>query len=158
MCQQPGHFASACPSKSSTYVTATPNPSNISATTPPGKSNQHPRNKEIVCYNCHKKGHLSTQCPNNAMFCTAVPPPPHAGIPSTRAGFIEGQPVNKIVLDTGCSQSMVCQELVPEKLLTGEAVTIRCAHGDVVLYPSAEVHISVNNQVSSIKVAVSHTP
>jgi transposase InsO family protein len=157
LCQQPGHFASACPSKSSTYVTATPNPSNISATTPPGKSNQHPRNKEIVCYNCHKKGHLSTQCPNNAMFCTAVPPPPHTGIPSTRAGFIEGQPVNKIVLDTGCSQSMVRQELVPEKQLTGEAVTIRCAHGDVVLYPLAEVHISVDNQVSSIKVAVSQT-
>ena len=37
-----------------------------------------------------------------------------------------------IVLDTGCSRTMVRQDLVAEeKLLEGEAVTIRCAHGDM---------------------------
>ena len=42
-----------------------------------------------------------------------------------------GKPVDNILLDTGCSRTLVHQSLVPkEKLLEGEAVAIRCAHGD----------------------------
>ena len=35
------------------------------------------------------------------------------------------------MLDTGCSRTMVRRELVSEdKLLEGEVVAVRCAHGD----------------------------
>ena len=47
-----------------------------------------------------------------------------------RRGLIEGTDAEKILLDTGCSRTLVRQELIPrEKMLEGEAVTIRCAHG-----------------------------
>ena len=44
------------------------------------------------------------------------------------------------VLDTGCKRTMVRQDLVPqEKILEGDVATIRCAHGDTVLYPLANI-------------------
>ena len=51
-----------------------------------------------------------------------------------RSGHVEGQQVTDILLDTGCSRTMVHKSLVPEqKLKEGEAVTIICAHGETVL-------------------------
>ena len=71
---------------------------------------------------------------------------------------MEGQQVSKVLLDTGCSRTMVRRELVhPEKLLEGEAVTIRCAHGDMVLYPLAKIGMEVNGHHLDMEVAVSDT-
>ena len=57
-----------------------------------------------------------------------------------RKGLVEGKPVERILLDTGCSKTLVRQELIPkENILEEEAVTIRCAHRDTVLYPVAKV-------------------
>ena len=57
-----------------------------------------------------------------------------------RPGVIEGNNVCDILLDTGCSRSLMRQELVSEeKLLEGESVELHCAHGDTVLYPVAEL-------------------
>ena len=39
-------------------------------------------------------------------------------------------------------------------MLEGEAVTIRCAHGDIILYPLACVHLSIGEKIS-VKAAVS---
>ena len=51
-----------------------------------------------------------------------------------------GQEVWDILLDMGCSQTMVHADLVPpEKFLEGDAATIQCAHGDTVLYPLANI-------------------
>ena len=62
-----------------------------------------------------------------------------------RSGHVEGQQAMDILLDTGCSRTMVHKSLVPEqKLKEGEAVTIRCAHGDTVLYPLACVRLEVD--------------
>ena len=48
---------------------------------------------------------------------------------------MEGQEVADIVLDTGCSRTLLGRDLVnEEKLLEGEAMKSRCAHGDIVLY------------------------
>ena len=45
-------------------------------------------------------------------------------------------------VDTGCSRTKVRQDLVPEgKIIEGDAVTIRCAHGDTVLYPVAQLEL-----------------
>ena len=62
------------------------------------------------------------------------------------------------MLDTGCSQSMVHKDLVPQdKIVEGDAVTIRCAHGDTVLYPLAKIELEVDRQPISIEAAVSGT-
>ena len=44
-----------------------------------------------------------------------------------------------------------------EKILDGEAVAIRCVHGDTVLYPLAQMEVSVGGQALEVKVAVSDT-
>ena len=43
--------------------------------------------------------------------------------------------MRNILLDTGCSRTLVQKDLVPKhKLLHGEVVAIRCAHGDMVYF------------------------
>lgn len=61
------------------------------------------------------------------------------------AGSVEGKPVHDIVLDTGCTKSVVVRsDLVPEDAVKEDAaVTIRCAHGDTALYPLATVTVEV---------------
>ena len=59
-------------------------------------------------------------------------------------GTVEGQLVNNIVLDTGCSRTLVRSDLLREKDFSqGETVTVQCAHGDVVTYPLARVELEV---------------
>ncbi|KAL5517748.1 hypothetical protein EMCRGX_G003357 [Ephydatia muelleri] len=75
---------------------------------------------------------------------------------TTRAGLVEGRKVNDIVLDTGCSKTLVHHDLVlQKKLLPGEAVTIQCAHGDNVLYPVANVNLVVDGVPLVVESAVS---
>ena len=45
----------------------------------------------------------------------------------------------------------------PHKLKEGEAVTIRCAHGDTVLYPLADVNMEVDGLPITVEAAVSET-
>jgi predicted aspartyl protease len=69
---------------------------------------------------------------------------------------VEGKEVGDILLDTGCSRTMVHRDLVrDEKQLEGEAVTICCAHGDVSLYPLAEVNLEFEGIQMRVKAAVS---
>ena len=73
-----------------------------------------------------------------------------------RSGAVEGTAVDNILLDTGCLRTLVRQELVPRsKMLEGEAVAIRCAHGDTVLYPLALVQMVVDGRNMEVKAAVS---
>ena len=45
------------------------------------------------------------------------------------SGVVEGKAVEDIMLDTGCSRTMVRGDLVPgEKLLEGRCAVVRCAH------------------------------
>ena len=51
------------------------------------------------------------------------------GVSVHRIESVEGTQVPDIVLDTGCSLTMVRQDLVPEeRKLTGEAIMLRCVH------------------------------
>ena len=64
--------------------------------------------------------------------------------------------MNDIVLDTGCSKTLVHHDLVlQEKLLPGEAVTMRCAHGDNALYPVANVNLVMDGVPLVVEAAVS---
>ena len=80
------------------------------------------------------------------------------GTDLTRKGSVEGRPVDKILLDTGCSKTLVHQELVPRsRLLEGEAMVIHCAHGDTVLYPVALLQVVVSMRTMEVRAAVSAT-
>ena len=73
-----------------------------------------------------------------------------------RTGRVEGVLVDDIILDTGCSQTMVHKHLVPKAKLVAKATTsLRCAHGDVVVYPHAEVRVEVDGIVIDVRAAVS---
>ena len=75
-----------------------------------------------------------------------------------RAGVVEGRYVGDVVLDTGCSRTLVRKELVAaKKVMDGTAVTIRCAHGDTVLYPLAKVTMEIGGEKVVVEAAVSKT-
>ena len=82
-----------------------------------------------------------------------------SGIKATsvcRSGQVERIHVDQIVLDTGCSHTMVRHNLVPgHKLIEGDVVTIRCAHGDTVLYPLAQLELQVDEVPVCVEAAVS---
>ena len=60
-----------------------------------------------------------------------------------------------ILLDTGCTRTMVRVDLVtPEKVLE-DAVEIQCAHGDGVWYPLANVEMQVEGLEIEVEAAIS---
>ena len=119
--------------------------------------------KDIECFNCHQKGHYASNCPSNALLCGEKGPGKvtkwmSTGTELTRKGAVEGRAVDNILLDTGCSRTLVHQELVPRgKMLEGEAVAIRCAHGDTVLYPLASLQVVVGTKSIQVRAAVLET-
>ena len=123
----------------------------------PRLEQQRQERHEVVCYNCGQKGHISTRCPTNALFCGEKRGhSQERGV--RRHGVVEGRYVRDIVLDTGCSRTLVRGDLVPsQKMQEGDVVTIRCAHGDTVLYPLAEVKMEVDGRQIQVEAAVSDT-
>ena len=70
-------------------------------------------------------------------------------------GSVEGCLVSRILLDTGCSRTMVRRQFVPqEKFLEGKWVSIRCVHGDTVLYPLADIKLVVEGIPVTVEAAV----
>ena len=130
-----------------------------------GAGGQGPRRdyRQVRCYNCSQWGHTANRCPNRALYCgtgrlkRSRPQEPDAMEPGiTRGGVVEGRFVTDILLDTECSRTLVKKHLVPpEKILEGEAVMIRCAHGDTVLYPLAEVDMELQGMKIQVEAAVS---
>ena len=60
-----------------------------------------------------------------------------------------------IVVDTGSSRTLVRRDLVPKEKMTGGEVPVRCAHGDIVSYPLAQVEIRVGGSQYVLEAAVS---
>ena len=123
------------------------------------KRNQRQRwgneDSHLTCYNCNKRGHVASKCPNKALYCGL-----RNAHDSTlkKSGVVEGKYVKDILLDTGCSMTLVHHKLVPEhKVLPGEVATIHCVHGDTVLYSVADLKLEVGGVPVSVKAAVSKT-
>ena len=121
--------------------------------TPGGQGARRAENREAIqCFTCGKRGHIARYCRTNALVCIGLPGD------MRREGTVNGQRARGIILDTGCSRTMVHRKLVSEtQILEGESAVVRCAHGDSVLYPMAKVNIEVDGCTISVVAAVSDT-
>ena len=145
-CEQPGHLAKDC------YMKKLASRTSIKGEDVAKSEKKKKEGKPLICYNCGGHGHTSRQCPSDALFCGARNPASYSGIgqletqPFQCERVVEGQFVNDIVLDTGCSRTLVRNDLVGEESLRlGKAVSIQCAHGDAVTYPLAGVEAAVSD-------------
>ncbi|KAL5505725.1 hypothetical protein EMCRGX_G007206 [Ephydatia muelleri] len=78
------------------------------------------------------------------------------GRPMYKTGKVEGQKVTDILLDTGCSRTMVRRNLVAmEKIIVGRVATITCAHGDTKLHPLALVEVELDGSHIQVEAALS---
>ena len=73
-----------------------------------------------------------------------------------RAGTMNGHRVDDIMLDTGCSKTMVHRHLVSKgELVEGKSSVVRCAHGDSMVYPMANVCIEIDGHKFRTEATVS---
>ena len=98
------------------------------------------------CYTCYNVGNVATHCPPNVLAVTEKT----VDQSMLCSGMIEGQQVDDILLDTGCSRTLVHQWLVPSIKYLPERRSIRCAHGDQL----AEVGMEINGVKFTMEVAV----
>lgn len=74
-----------------------------------------------------------------------------------RDGRVEGKTISNMVLDTGAARTLVRSDLLsPSAKMEGE-VTIRCAHGDFVTYPLADIKVSTGSKEFLVRAGVSDT-
>ena len=138
-CGELGHFARDCKSKAKAGGSS-------QTRGMPGRSKEG-----IRCYNCGRWGHVAMNCPSKAaMYCG----PARRRSEVERCGRVEGRLVKGIVLDTGCSRTLVRQDLVPPEKRTRGEVSVRCAHGDVVSYQLAEVEMEVEGLPIRVEVGI----
>ena len=149
-CRKTGHLMRDCPQRAESAEKPDTAKLEPKGETP---SKDKTNRKPVVCYNCGQLGHIAVRCPNNSnLFCSAV----GTRLSVRRPGIVEGTMVQDIILDTGCSQTMVREDLAKtSKLLEGEAVTVRCAHGDTVLYPLSEVELELAGKKMMVRAAIS---
>ena len=107
----------------------------------------------LRCFNCKKQGHVSRECPEKVLMCFEEADITQSG--PWVAGLVEGRKVSRILLDTGCTRTMVRQQWVPtEKIIDGKMVSIRCAHGDTKLYNLADLILHIRGVPVKVEAAV----
>ena len=164
-CNQIGHVAAECGSTIPAEQKQTKLASRQTMAGNQGRVHLQPR-----CYRCNKLGHIATKCPENKGATWQQqshyhPPMKHgsSNFVTTKDGMpveyrvqgkVEGKQV-ELLLDTGCSKSLIDASLVPpEKIQQGECVSMQCAHGDWKSYPTAIVDVDVGGKTYTLKAAV----
>ena len=75
-----------------------------------------------------------------------------------QSGIFEGNEVQDIMLEMGCTRTMVRGDFVSrDKIFEGKSAVVRCTHGDTVLYPLAQVCMKVDGCVINTVAAVTDT-
>ena len=169
-CGRLGHVAKDCQVPRSTSSQRDENDQKVAGRFSGSRVDHSKRDlKDVECFNCRKRGHYSSNCPQKAMFSSErkvqcgmiseVRRSPFVNrVTVVRPGIVEGEAVGDILVDSGCTRTMVHQKLVPEsKIKEGEAVAMQCVHGDTVVYPVAEVTLEMEGQLFEVEAAVSDT-
>ena len=163
-CGQMGHIARYCPMQRSQGAghSRPPHPMQQQyrdPRPPPQPQPNQSRPRVTRCFSCGQVGHIAMHCPAKALFCDEEPV--LGGDVGgevqevVRNGTVEGTPV-KMLLDTGSARTLVRRELVPEgKVLVGQVVAVRCAHGDNICYPLADVEVRVGGRQLTVGAGVS---
>ena len=145
-CESGAHWTSDCPKKTKNESQARPRPRN------------RDRNS-IICFNCDKRGHIALNCPEKALYCKRAPKPPIFASNRRRSfyrhGTVDGKAVSNILLDTGCSNTLIRRDLVPESSLLDSTIDVQCAHGDCMEYPLTELDIEANGKHFEVLAGVS---
>ena len=107
---------------------------------------------------------MSFKCPKNTgLYCDESSEPRRQVEQPTsgevyRSGRVNGISVADFVLDTGASRTLVREDLVPSCAIRNGDVAIRCAHGNAMTYPLAEITISVGvHEELTVQAAISKT-
>ena len=158
-CGEPDHWARDCPK------TGGRSPSN--------EQRRQPERDGVRCYKCQEFGHIVAQCPvKAALYCgeRGESEDSFAGAaldmqtPDTKAerdcsvyrcGTVEGAPVSDILLDSGCTQTLVRKSLVPASAerINPDAY-VSCVHGDVESFHRAKVRMTVGGRSLCLVVGV----
>ena len=154
VCCKTGPFARECPNKTHKLRSGSTDRQLNSA-----NREESSRQPVLRCYTCDGKGHTSKQCPSKALFC-GNRNKPRGAVEGTvlRQGVVNGFMVDDLLLDTGCSKTIVRRDLVgEEQWLGGESTIIRCAHGDAIAYPLAAIELEIQGKSVLVNSAVSDT-
>ena len=104
------------------------------------------------------KGTHVHEVPSKALTCLELSAHPvwhRSKDGPTCSGTVEGQATEDILLDTGCSRTMVRTDLVvPSSVSSTQQVVIRCAHGEAVSYPTALVNMEIEGLQVCVEAAV----
>ena len=156
VCCKTGHLARECLNKTRKL--------NMRSGSTDGQFNSTNREESsgqavLKCYTCDGLGHTSKQCPSKALFC-GHRNKPRSAVEGTvlRQGVVNGFLVNDVLLDTGCSKTIVQRDLVgEEQWLEGESAIIQSAHGDAIAYPLAAIELETQGKPVLVNAAVSDT-
>ena len=154
VCRKTGHLARECPNKTHKLRSGSTDRHLNSA-----NREESSRQAVLRCYTCDGKGHTSKQYPSKAIFC-GNKNKPRGVVEGTvlRQGVVNGFLVDDLLLDTGCSKTLVWRDLVgEEQWLWGESIIIQCAHGDAIAYPLAAIQLEIQGISVLVNAAVSDT-
>ena len=154
VCRKTGHLARECPNKTHKLRSG-------STDRQLNSTNREESSRQAVlrCYTCDGKGHTSKPCPSKALFC-GNRNKPRGAVEGTvlRQGVVNGFLVDDLLLDTGCSKTIVQRDLVgEEQWLGGESTIIQCAHGDAIAYLLAAIELEIQGKSVLVNTAVSDT-
>ena len=123
-----------------------------------GAKGSRPERADVRCYRCNQLGHIANRCssngkPKSGYFCGEYE------FEEDREYNLSGQVEDQwvpILIDTGCSKTMVRKDLVPEeKVDHNRRIQLRCAHGDLMDYPTAKVKVKIQGHDYYICAAIS---
>lgn len=173
-CGIPGHFARDCRSTTNKVGNFSLGPRDDRKKS----ENIMRRDAGLTCYSCGKLGHIASRCPSRiaskdnggkkigTYFCDNTKSEAKQFTSSSYKsrdqeyvcqGLVEGIPT-ELLVDSGASCTLVHQDLVTnERINENDQLQIKCAHGDSVVYPTANIEIKINDQIYHVRAGVSPT-